>query len=1315
MIPTQVTNPLGGLSTTTYRESIQTCVASYVKKSILDPQRRAEIKDSLKRKVPHVTSNFAVTAIVDISGYTAITSRLSEIGKIASEVVSKTVGEFLDQVILVISRFGGDVVKFLGDAILVCFSKSDSELEQSVKERAFLCCLYISIKLRYLTIDLELAIQESRKFTSEISSESSYQRTSFVAEPKSVQLQIHVALSEGLIDNVIMGDSDIRLDYCINGPSLKQLGDILDATKSGELGISADMYDDIIPATSHSLAFESPHGFKVFSEQALQSLYNSMEPQISMVLSDLEQLDHLQTTTAIPDTANTVNPEALKDEDEAFNMLELFVNQALIQKLRSGKEVTQPITIIQHPTVQFRPPTRSKTHLVLKTVKVTSEFRAVSVVFVKLLSSFDPQKAHIVMSAFVKILRRWEGVFQQYSVDDKGQTLLALFGLPPLTHDKDPLNALKAALDFENFCKQNSKAAGDVSIAVATGELLFSLLASGERRDASLLGDVVNVSARLMSLDLPNATVRCDKATFNITNQDVHLTSLGVHSVKGKSEPVEIWSACLKTKANGHAAASPPTNSMEMFGYLQEKEFLRSALSNWKSSMASQKIVVEGPSGVGKSRLLNYLCHQTVDVGLKYCDEGNLDFRTKNAESKLGGEIATLTSSIMAQYDRLDKCIQEILLKASILGQYFSLEDLSVLLKGEKTVEELEKMIEEFDTFRYLIKQESDVETDDSLEHLYYFRHIQLMQALYSSQSFADKSANHLEAAIYFENGLDANNRENLLPIVTYHYQRTSNVEKQIKYLEELGIQNFQRGHIIESASYLESLIDLVSQHSDKVQIEAERKAKWLALLAVQKVSGGVYTIEQYERAVLALRLIGAGWPKDSNEVGKAILRSAMALYRLWKATKGGTRKLPKSTDCFGKEKQLTYYQVPPNDSVLETMIQAYRAIFRLGLFSTHIDKKSKLLVMLSQCCAVILYGHRDKGKWAGILYWASFGLSTSLRPVSKIFWKQAEKMETIIDNDADREDLQGYYQYKGYYFVQNAKFTEALKAFDLALRYFEKRGDLSNKIISMCYLSVIGMSSGNISSHEKLLLELANEKDYFQIVHMMLLTNRKMVTTDLQETQTRQQRTKDMAKSYPPNVMFDHILLVHDSWIHMQNGDFKRALDCFESASKGMHSLQHSAAPGHNAFIVIGILSWMLSGPFEQREDTTYELSEMDRGRLLESVNEVLKTTDTLVEKRKVRFLSIPHLMLKSCRLFLLNQKRKATGLFLAALKSRDSVGIMNEMKATKAYVYSILGLYLNNEADRQYYLREAVRMYQEFGFTYMEMWLVWADQHVR
>ncbi len=82
-------------------------------------------------------------------------------------------------------------------------------------------------------------------------------------------------------------------------------------------------------------------------------------------------------------------------------------------------------------------------------------------------------------------------------MDDKGSTLIVVFGLPPTAHQDDPIRAILTAFMMKKELKKINCAC---SVGIATGTVFAGVVGtSGSRREYSVLGDSVNLSARLMS------------------------------------------------------------------------------------------------------------------------------------------------------------------------------------------------------------------------------------------------------------------------------------------------------------------------------------------------------------------------------------------------------------------------------------------------------------------------------------------------------------------------------------------------------------------------------------------------------------------------------------------------------------------------------------------------------------------------------------------------------------------------------------------------------------------------------------------------
>ena len=90
----------------------------------------------------------------------------------------------------------------------------------------------------------------------------------------------------------------------------------------------------------------------------------------------------------------------------------------------------------------------------------------------------------------------YRGVVKEFSVDDKGLVLVAGFGIPPHIGVSPPTRACQAALGT----KKELNAIGVVChIGISTGAVYAGSLGSETRREYAMVGDTVNLAARLMA------------------------------------------------------------------------------------------------------------------------------------------------------------------------------------------------------------------------------------------------------------------------------------------------------------------------------------------------------------------------------------------------------------------------------------------------------------------------------------------------------------------------------------------------------------------------------------------------------------------------------------------------------------------------------------------------------------------------------------------------------------------------------------------------------------------------------------------------
>jgi len=127
-----------------------------------------------------------------------------------------------------------------------------------------------------------------------------------------------------------------------------------------------------------------------------------------------------------------------------------------------------------------------------------AELRRITVIFLNLpsLTYTTPlEQAQNVMRALQTALYHYEGSVNKISVDDKGASLVAALGLPPLKHEDDAARGVQAALAMgEALQKMGLRG----PIGVTTGRVFCGSVGNARRREYTMMGDAVNLAARLM-------------------------------------------------------------------------------------------------------------------------------------------------------------------------------------------------------------------------------------------------------------------------------------------------------------------------------------------------------------------------------------------------------------------------------------------------------------------------------------------------------------------------------------------------------------------------------------------------------------------------------------------------------------------------------------------------------------------------------------------------------------------------------------------------------------------------------------------------
>ncbi|KAI9991999.1 hypothetical protein PInf_017379 [Phytophthora infestans] len=178
-----------------------------------------------------------------------------------------------------------------------------------------------------------------------------------------------------------------------------------------------------------------------------------------------------------------------------------------------------------------------------------SELRDVTVLFINLgfseqdlarmLGAKELQRLQDAFANVQKCVYDYEGTINKFLVDDKGSTVIAAFGLPPVTHENDPIRGILASLAI---CAALGNTGLKASVGITTGTALCGVVGhQGNRREYTVLGDIVNLSARLMQRAKSEGGGVITDASTNIYTQDVlHFEKRPEIMVKGKNESIKI-------------------------------------------------------------------------------------------------------------------------------------------------------------------------------------------------------------------------------------------------------------------------------------------------------------------------------------------------------------------------------------------------------------------------------------------------------------------------------------------------------------------------------------------------------------------------------------------------------------------------------------------------------------------------------------------------------------------------------------------------------------------------------------------------------
>lgn len=225
------------------------------------------------------------------------------------------------------------------------------------------------------------------------------------------------------------------------------------------------------------------------------------------------------------------------------------------------------------------------------------------------------------MSLLVSVIHKYEGTIDKFT----GDGLMALFGAP-VTHEDDPIRAVRAGLEMQNVLQPlqirfMQKYGFDLKIrmGINTGPAIAGKLGSSFHMEYTVIGDTVNLASRLETAAQPG-TILVSAATYQRTQPLFDYETLPPIELKGFPEAVTAFRP-LGLRKEALSLRGLSGLRVPMIGRSTELLQLQTAFAAMQQGHARIGLIT-GDAGVGKSRLISEFQQSLANPGVRIIQGG---------------------------------------------------------------------------------------------------------------------------------------------------------------------------------------------------------------------------------------------------------------------------------------------------------------------------------------------------------------------------------------------------------------------------------------------------------------------------------------------------------------------------------------------------------------------------------------------------------------------------------------------------------------------------------------------------------------------
>jgi class 3 adenylate cyclase len=528
------------------REMLSTYLPNYLVRSIYQDPTPGNVNGAF---------HYGAVLFADVSGFTAMSEKLSVLGKEGAEEVTSIVNKYFTAMLDINDSFGGDLLKFGGDALLIFFAGNLGPYQALSTGQAMMNAMSAFKKVQ----------------------------TSQGVFP----LRMKIGMACGSVFLASLGTPQ-SMDHAVMGNTLFNLAGAENNASAGEIVVHKSMQE-----VTGEVASYSP------------------------VVEGYWKLEELHKTIDIHDESIGSKPAAT---DTGFDPDILVQNLLRDAEIISGLRPFVPEELFTHIVNDPHQIAFYGTH---RPVTITfTNFLGIDEIIETLGADHEDSITAILNRHFItmsEVITRFGGTVNRLDAYSVGHRILGLFGALQ-AHDDDPQRAVRAAMEMNNSLAEVNQATEEIlgsipefadrfeatplkqRIGVNSGFVFGGNTGSKARREYTVMGDQVNLTARLMGI-AQEGEVLIGQSTARQTKEAFELVEKEAVKVKGKTDPVRNFSV-TGIKEQSHWKTRLATSPI--IGRDKELSLGRDAIEQAIAGQA-RVLVISGVSGLGKTRLAEEL------------------------------------------------------------------------------------------------------------------------------------------------------------------------------------------------------------------------------------------------------------------------------------------------------------------------------------------------------------------------------------------------------------------------------------------------------------------------------------------------------------------------------------------------------------------------------------------------------------------------------------------------------------------------------------------------------------------------------------